>query len=99
MENSREISDRALLAASAQADGLTHLSLLGLPCITVRGLTSFVSCTSLVNLELADLFALNGGSHDVSPRNSSCLVYHIAMQFISVLSRLVVGDIRSDSIL
>ena len=61
LENSSEVTDRALLAASAQAGGLTDLSLSGLPRISVRGLTTFASCTSVTTLELADLYALNGG--------------------------------------
>lgn len=61
LENSSQITDRALLAASAQAGGLTDLSLSGLPRISVRGLTTFASCTSVTTLELADLYALKGG--------------------------------------
>ncbi len=55
------MSDRALLACGAQAPGLRELSLVGLPRVSVRGLTAFMSCSALESLELADLHALDGG--------------------------------------
>lgn len=61
IEGAPDVSDRALLACGAKAPRLRQLALVGLSGVTVRGLTSFMTTTSLESLELADLQALDGG--------------------------------------
>ena len=53
------MTDRALLGCGAKAAQLRELALVGLPGVSVRGLTAFMLCTELTTLELSDLPAFD----------------------------------------
>ena len=59
IEGAPNVTDRALLGCGAKAAQLRELALVGLPGVSVRGLTAFMLCTELTTLELSDLPAFD----------------------------------------
>lgn len=59
IEGAPHVTDRALLGCGAKAAQLRELALVGLPGVSVRGLTAFMLCTELTTLELSDLPAFD----------------------------------------